>query len=95
MGNHQTFQFLDLFHDRPPFFSGTFESWRRCELWDADSAAFLGPGGKGRIARAMGRMKRRERRAGEAPFHMQILLVRVATWADVEFAKQLLCGEGP
>ena len=61
-------------------------------MWNADSAAFLGPDGKGKIARVMGRMKWREGRAGETPFYMQILLIRVATWAEVEFARKLICG---
>jgi hypothetical protein len=88
----QNFQFLDLFHDRPPFLSGVFEYWRRCELWDTESAVFLGEEGRGRIARLVGRVKKKEGGGvGGTGFFVQILLIGEAGWADVETARKVVC----
>jgi hypothetical protein len=94
--NRQNFQFLDLFHDRPPFLSGVFEFWKRCELWDADSAAFLGPMAaathKPKISRIIGRMKRRDGNYWGTGFYMQILSIWEADWDDVLNLKRVICG---
>uniref|UniRef100_U4LJD5 Uncharacterized protein n=1 Tax=Pyronema omphalodes (strain CBS 100304) TaxID=1076935 RepID=U4LJD5_PYROM len=86
----QTFQFLDLYHDRPPFLSGSFEYWKRCELWSADSAVFLGQAGRGKIARVIGRMKKRDGGTGGTPFDMQIMLIWEASWENIRVARKIL-----
>ena len=86
----QHFQFADLFQgERPPFLSGTYDMWKGVELWETDSKVFLGQDGKGRMARVGGRMKRDAR---SKEWKMLILSVWEAEWADVGFAKGVVCG---
>jgi len=89
--NRQIFQFLDLFHDRPPFLSGSFEYWKRCELWGTDSAAFLGPVGQGKAARVIGRMKKRYEGSVGTEFYIQILVIWEAERDYVQFVKEIVC----
>lgn len=85
----QTFQFADLFtSDKPPFLSGTFTLWKGVGLWDHDSKAFLGDEGKGKMARVVGRMRRRELGRG---CEMCVLSIWECTWEDVEVARGVVC----
>ena len=89
----QNFQFLDLFHDRPPFLTGVFEYWRRCQLWDYDSAVFLGEEGKGKVARVVGRLGRRETAGmGGAGWYVQILAVMESGWEKIATAREVVGG---
>ncbi|KAF8534608.1 hypothetical protein BDD12DRAFT_859555 [Trichophaea hybrida] len=89
--NRQNFQFLDLFHDRPPFLSGAFDYWKKCELWGAVSAVFLGSTGKGKTARVIGRMKTKDGGSGRTAFYIQILLIWEAEGNDIQFSRNILC----
>lgn len=85
----QTFQFADLFtSDKPPFLSGTFTLWKGVGLWDHDSKAFLGEEGKGKMARVVGRMRRRELGRG---CEMCVLSVWECDWEDVGVARGVVC----
>lgn len=84
----QNFQFSDLFRpEKPPFLAGTYVLWKGVELWDLDSKAFLGEKGRGKLARAMGRI-RREERSGK--WEMTILSVWPVEWDDVGIAKGII-----
>jgi hypothetical protein len=82
----QHFQFADLFHDRPPFLTGTYEIFHGVELWERDSARFLTEDGKNKICRCIGRMKR----AG-ATWKLVVLNIWEATWDDVSWVKGIVC----
>ncbi|KAL7268236.1 hypothetical protein RUND412_009151, partial [Rhizina undulata] len=79
----QYFQFGDIFHDRPPFLSGTYERFKSADLWEKDSAVFLGAEGKGKIARVVGKM-RKKGGSGEVGFMMHILSIWESDWEEVE-----------
>lgn len=57
----------------------------------ADSSVFLGHKGKGKIARVVGRMKKRDGGSGSTGFSIQILLIWEADWEDVEFFRKVVC----
>lgn len=86
-GLKQFFQFGDLFTDKPPFLSGTYSLWKGVGLWNVDSRVFIGEKGTGKMARVMGRVKRRERGGCE----IIILSIWEADWEDVETAKGIVC----
>ena len=84
----QHFQFTDLFTGgKPPFLAGTFGLWRGVGLWDVDSRVFLGDGGRGKMARVMGRIKRD---ASGKRWEMSILSVWQVDWEDVGVAKGIV-----
>ncbi|MCJ1479638.1 hypothetical protein MMC13_008324 [Lambiella insularis] len=89
VGVEQFVQFADLFRsEKPPFLSGSYVGWKGVDLWDCDSKVFLGDGGKGKIARCVGRMKRDEARK---TWKMMVLSMWEATWEDVAYAKGIVC----
>jgi hypothetical protein len=90
--NKQNFQFMDMFHDNAPFLNGAFEYWKRCELWDSDSALFLGQRGKGAIARIVGRIKRRDSGSGGTPFYIQIMMIWEVSWEEMEQSRRTVTG---
>lgn len=84
-GLKQNFHFSDLFApEKPPFLKGAYGLWRGVELWDLDSKAFLGKQGRGKMARALGRIKREER---SQKWEMTILSVWPVDWDDLGIAK--------
>ena len=87
-GFKQFFQLGDLFTDKPPYLSGTYNLWKGVELWDFDSKALIGEKGRGKMVRVMGRIKRREKDGG---CEMVILSVWEVDWDDVEVAKGIVC----
>lgn len=87
-GYKQYFQFADLFTDKPPYLSATYSLWKGVPLWDSDSKVFLGDQGKGRMARAMGRIKRCEQGGG---CEMVVMSIWEVDWEDVGVAKGIVC----
>lgn len=82
-GLKQHFVLSDLFHDRPPKLNAVYELCKANELWNYESAQFLGPSGKRRMCRCMVKMKRENNM-----WKMIILSIWEATWDDVEY----VCG---
>lgn len=87
-GFKQSFQFGDLFTDKPPYLSATYNLWKGVGLWDLDSKAFLGGSGKGKLARIMGRIKRRDQGGG---CEMTVMSIWEVDWEDVGVAKGIVC----
>ena len=87
-GFKQFFQFADLFTDKPPYLSATYSLWKGVGLWDMDSKVFLGEEGRGKMARALGRIKKREQGAG---CEMVMLSLWEVDWEDVGIAKGIVC----
>ena len=88
-GFRQSFQFADLFTDKPPYLSGTSSIWKGVGLWDQDSKVFLGETGRGKLCRAVGRIKRGEGQAGGCG--MTVLSIWEVDWEDVGIAKGVVC----
>lgn len=77
-GSRQHFVFADLFHNHPPYLTGSYEHWKGVELWDYDCATFLGSSGRGRLCRCVARM----RREGQT-WSLFIMSIWEATWDDI------------
>ncbi|KAL9099776.1 MAG: hypothetical protein Q9163_004763 [Psora crenata] len=87
-GYKQHFQFADLFTDKPPYLIGLYGTWKGVGLWEEDSAAFLGQGGRGKMCRALGRIKKGENGRG---VEMSIMSIWECGWKDVGLAKGIVC----
>ncbi|KAH0565493.1 hypothetical protein GP486_001118 [Trichoglossum hirsutum] len=85
-GWKQQFQFADLFHDRPPFLSGTYEIFHGVDLWERNGGRFLTEEGRGKMCRCVGRLKR----AGSG-WKLVVLNIWEATWDDVAWVKGIVC----
>lgn len=84
----QSFQFSDIFSpEKPPFLAGTYGLWRGVALWDNDSKAFLGEQGRGKMARALGRLKRETQ---SQKWEMTILSIWPVGLDDVGIAKGII-----
>ena len=87
-GFKQFFQFGDLFTANPPYLNATYSLWKGVGLWDMDSKVFLGEEGRGKMARALGRIKKREQGGG---CEMVVLSIWEVDWEDVGIAKGIVC----
>lgn len=87
-GIKQFFQFGDMFTDKPPYLSATYNLWKGVGLWDNDSKVFLGEKGSGKMARVVGRIKKGEKASGVA---MVVLSIWEVDWEDVGVAKGIVC----
>ena len=87
-GFKQFFQFGDLFTEKLPYLSATYSLWKGVGLWDMDSKVFLGEEGRGKMARALGRIKKRE---GGGGCEMVVLSIWEVDWEDVGIAKGIVC----
>ncbi|KAK8217534.1 hypothetical protein M8818_001292 [Zalaria obscura] len=80
--------FTDLYNDRPPYISGTYELWKGVELWDYDSSRFLVPLEGGRLCRCIGRMRR-----DGSKWKLTVLHIWEATWEDIDYAAGIYSGK--
>ncbi|KAK4957915.1 hypothetical protein LTR10_004338 [Elasticomyces elasticus] len=78
-GRHQHFVFHDLYHDKPPYLTGTYDLWDQSRLWELDSRAFLSSSAAGTVCRAIARMKR-----DGMKWKLEVLSIWEASWEDVE-----------
>ena len=93
-GYKQSFQFADLFTDKPPYLCGTYTLWKGVELWDVDSKGLVGERGRGKMVRVLGRIKRRESVQGQGVgVEMVVLSVWEVDWEDVGVAKGIVCAK--
>lgn len=91
-GYKQFFQFGDLFTDKPPYLNGTYTFWKGVNLWDNDSKYFVGEQGRGKMARVLGRIKRKEPVQGQGhAVEMAVLSIWEVDWEDVNTAKGIVC----
>lgn len=75
----QHFIINDLYHDKPPCISGTYELWDQSALWEQDSKLFLEAGSDGILCRTIARMKR-----DGMKWKLEILSIWQVDWEDVE-----------
>ncbi|KAK0778006.1 hypothetical protein LTR91_019623 [Friedmanniomyces endolithicus] len=78
-GRHQHLVFHDLYHDKPPYLTGTYDLWDQSRLWELDSRVFLKPSKEGVICRAIARMKR-----DGVKWKLEVLSIWEASREDVE-----------
>lgn len=76
----QHFVFKDLYHDKPPYLTGTFELFDQSELWELDSKTFLTRRPGGIMCRCVGRMKR-----AEGKWRLEIFSIWEASWEEVDY----------
>lgn len=94
-GYKQFFQFGDLFTDKPPYLGGTYTFWKGVGLWDNDSKELVGEQGRGKMARVLGRIKKKEPGQGQGPgVEMVVLSIWEVDWEDVGVAKGIACPKG-
>ena len=93
-GCKQSFQFADLFTNKPPYLCGTYTLWKGVELWDFDSRGLVGEPGRGKMVRVLGRIKRKEPVQGQGVgVEMVVLSVWEVDWEDVGVAKGIVCAK--
>ena len=91
-GYKQSFQFADLFTDKPPCLSGTYSLWKGVALWDNDSKELVGEPGGGKMVRVLGRIKRKQPGQGQGSgVEMIVLSIWEADWEEVGVAKGVIC----
>ncbi|KAL9138745.1 MAG: hypothetical protein Q9175_000011 [Cornicularia normoerica] len=91
-GYKQVFQFGDLFTDKPPYLSGLYTFWKGVGIWDNDSKELVGEQGRGKMARVLGRIKKKEPGQVQGPrVEMVVLSIWEVDWEDVGVAKGIAC----
>ncbi|KAK1053677.1 hypothetical protein LTR74_016183 [Friedmanniomyces endolithicus] len=83
-GRHQHLVFHDLYHDKPPYLTGTYDLWDQSRLWELDSRVFLKPREEGITCRAIARMKR-----DGVKWKLEILSIWETSREDVEHIAEI------
>ncbi|KAI1768573.1 hypothetical protein GGR53DRAFT_477479 [Hypoxylon sp. FL1150] len=91
LAKRQHFQFGDLFKDQQPYPGGTLTNWRAGSPIDRQSETFLDEVSKRKLCRCLCKPKRD--RANEVGFTLTVLSIREADWAQIEWAKRVVCGD--
>lgn len=89
---HRNFQFLDLYHDRPPFLTGVYENVKKCKLWDEEAKE----AGTGKMVRVVARVRRVHGKVAVAGVQLVILRIMKTDWEEVENVAKgvaLMCGK--
>ncbi|RPB16834.1 hypothetical protein P167DRAFT_561812 [Morchella conica CCBAS932] len=60
----QNLQFIDIFHEKPPFLNGFYELGIKYRTWEETMAVFLGESGKGKMIRVVGNIEHIGNRLG-------------------------------
>ncbi|KAF9876108.1 hypothetical protein CkaCkLH20_06554 [Colletotrichum karsti] len=84
----QHFQMKDLFTDRQPFLSGTFNSWKVGGLVDEQSKAFLGHGGKEKLCRCVCKLS--DDQKSPIGRSATILSIRETDWDEIQWALRVV-----
>ncbi|KAK0945519.1 hypothetical protein LTR29_003124 [Friedmanniomyces endolithicus] len=88
-GRHQHLVFHDLYHDKPPYLTGTYDLWDQSRLWELDSRVFLKPREEGITCRAIARMKR-----DGVKWMLEILSIWETSREDVEYIAGIFVKRG-
>lgn len=86
----QHFQFLDLWHDRPPFPNGILASFKTTGLAESESKVFLLSGEK-KIARVLGKLKRDGKKGGL--WKLVIINIRETDWEEIRWTRRIVSGD--
>jgi len=85
----QHFQFLDLWHDRPPFTNGILDNFKMTGLAESESRVFLTSGGK-KMARVLGRPKRDVKNQS---WWLQVINIRETDWEEIKWTRRIVSGD--
>lgn len=86
----QHFQFLDLWHDRPPLAAGILANYKSTSLAEGESKIFLeGPSGK--MVRCLGRLKRNARH--HMGWILNIINIRETDWEEIIWTRRIVSGD--
>lgn len=85
----QHFQFVDLFHDRPPFAKGILANFKTTGLGESESKVFI-ESSETLMARCLGRLKKDVKNGA---WLLHIINVRVTDWEEIRWTKRIVCGE--
>lgn len=86
----QHFQFLDLWHDRPPYPNGVLASFKTTGLAESESKVFLA-GGEKKIARVLGKLKKDGKKGGS--WKVEIINIRETDWEEIRWTRRIVSGD--
>ena len=86
-GARQKFQFCDIFSVGPPFLRGEYVVPKACGPWDTDSKVFMGAA----MVRVVGRL---DNRNNTREWTLKIENIRDVDWDDVDWVRDIVCGNG-
>ncbi|KAF7854606.1 hypothetical protein EAF04_010415 [Stromatinia cepivora] len=84
----QHFQFVDLFHDRPPFAKGILANFKTTGLAESESKVFI-ESSETLMTRCLGRLKKDVKNGA---WLLHIINVRVTDWEEIRWTKRIVCG---
>jgi ribosomal protein L17 len=85
----QHFQFLDIWHDRPPIVAGILANYRTTKLAETESRSFLDGRGE-KMARCLGRLKRDAR--SPTGWLLHIINIRETDWEEIRWTRRIVSG---
>jgi hypothetical protein len=86
----QHFQFLDLWHDRPPYAPGILMNYKTTGLAESESKIFL-EGKMGKMARCLTRLKRDAK--SKMGWLLNIINIRETDWEEIRWTKRIVSGD--
>jgi hypothetical protein len=86
----QHFQFLDLWHDRPPYAPGILTNYKTTGLAESESKIFL-EGKMGKMARCLTRLKRDAK--SKMGWLLNIINIRETDWEEIRWTKRIVSGD--
>lgn len=103
--DRQIFKFIDLFHNSPPYLSGSYDLFLQAEQWNVDSAAFIQESHahpsvvmEKKISRVVGKGKKvegtfdKDGKKGAPTYWIDIVRIWPASEEDVVWARNVICG---
>lgn len=88
----QNLQFIDIFHEKPPFLNGFYELGIKYRTWEETMAVFLGESGKGKMIRVVGSMQQKIGIEGATTFIIKISSISETDWDSVDLTRGIICG---
>jgi hypothetical protein len=86
----QHFQFLDLWHDRPPIAAGILANYKTTPLAESESKIFLSGSGV-KMGRCLGRLKRDVR--NHTGWILHIINIRETDWEEIYWTRRIVSGD--
>jgi len=83
----QHFQFLDLWHDRPPYTTGLLVNYKMTSLLESESKVFLDSEGR-KMARCLGRLKRDAK--SNMGWLLHIVHIRETDWEEIRWTRRIV-----
>lgn len=84
----QHFQFVDLWHDRPPYPTGVLANYKSSGLTETESRVFVGASDRGVMARCLAILKR-EKKSGSG-WLLHIRSIRETDWEEIRWTRRIV-----